>query len=171
MEFTPVLDRGLQAIGERETERRNLGRLDDADRLVALQSDRQVQLGQGHELRLGDGVELLAGLGPEHLGSQDGFALDDALALQLAGVLELLLGAATGILGRPPEGLAPQDAVIRHGDFVGDRLEGAVGLELGDVEGELRLLEASQAAAEVADQPLHLELGQLVAGRDAQADG
>ena len=115
-------------------------------------------------------MELLAQLGPLHFGSKDGLALDDALALKFPGVLELLLGAADGVLGGPPQGLGPQDAVIGDGHLIGDRLEGTIGLELGDVDGELRLLETTQPTAEVGDEPLDFELGELVAGPDVEAD-
>ena len=169
-ELAALLDGRLQAVGERAFEGRDAGRLDDADRLVPSQADGQVQFRQGHELPLRGGVELLAQLGPLHLGPKDGLALDDALALKFPGVLELLLGATDGVLGGPPQGLGPQDAVIGDGHLIGDRLEGAIGLELGDVDGELRLLETTQPTAEVEEQPLDFELRQLVARPDVEAD-
>ena len=111
-------------------QRRDLRWLGDADRLIAFQPDGQVQSRQGHELGLGGGVELLAHLRLLNLGSQDGFALDDALALALASVREFLVGAAKSVLCGPPQRLAPEDVVVCDRDLVGHRLVGAIGLEL-----------------------------------------
>ena len=137
VEFASLLDGRLQAIGERGGQGRDVGRLDNAKRLIALEPDRQVQPRQGHELCLGGGVELLTVLGGLHLGSQDDLALDDALALALAGIRELLLGATEGVLGRSPQGLAPEDVVVGDCDLVGHRLVGALRLEPGDVDDSL----------------------------------
>ena len=133
--------------------------------------DRQVQPRQGHELRLGGGVELLADLRPLDLGPQDDLALDDALALALASVRELLLGAAEGVLGGPPQGLAPEDVVVGDRDLVGHRLVGAIGLEPSDVVGQSCLLVTAQPTAEVEEQPLNFELGQLEGRPEVEADG
>ena len=134
------------------------------------QPDGQVQLRQGHELRLRGGVELLKVLRPLDLGPQDDLALDDALALALASVRELLLGAAESILGGPPQGLAPEDIVVGDRDLVGHRLEGAIGLEPGDVACQSRLLVPAQPTAEVEEQPLDVALNQIEGRLDVRAD-
>ena len=151
VEFAALLDCRLQAIGKRGGEGWDLGRLDNAKRVIALEPDRQVQPRQGHEFRLGGGVELLTVLGGLHLGSQDDLALDDTLALAITGIRQLLLGATERVLGRSPEGLAPEDVVISHCDLVGHRLVGALCLEPGDVRRQLGLLVDAQAAAEVEE--------------------
>src|SRR5262249_23476302 len=106
---------------------------------------------------------------PLDFGPQDDLAQDDALALALACVVQLLLGATEGVLGGPPQGFGPEDGVIRNRDFVGHRLEGATRLELGDVAGQPRLLVPSQPTAEVEEQPLNLQLGQLEGRPDVKA--
>ena len=58
VELASLADGRLQAIGQRDGQRRDLRRLDDPDRLVAFEPDREVQPGQGDELGLGRGVEL-----------------------------------------------------------------------------------------------------------------
>ena len=112
----------------------------------------------------------LADLRQLHLGPQDNLTLDNALALALASVREFLVGATEGVLGGPPQRLAPEDVVVRDRDLVGHRLVGAIGLELSDVVGQSCLLVAAQPAAEVQEQPLNLELGQLESRPDVEAD-
>src|SRR5208283_850719 len=113
---------------------------------------------------------LLKVLRPLDLGPQDGFALDNALALALASVRELLLGAAESILGGPQQGLAPEDTVVGDRDVVGHRLEGAIGLEPGDVACQSRLLIPAQPTAEVEEQPLDVALNQIEGRLDVRAD-
>ena len=116
-------------------------------------------------------MERLAELGGLHLGPQDELALDDALALAFAGIRQLLLGATEGILGRPPQGLAPEDVVVGDRDLVGHRLVGSLRLEPGDVGRQLCLLVEAQPTAEVEEQPLDLELGQLEGRPEVEAEG
>ena len=75
-------------------------------------------------------MKLLKVLRPLHLGPQDDLALDHALALVFASILELLIGAAERILGGPPQGLAPEDVVVCDCDLIGHRLVRAFGLKL-----------------------------------------
>src|SRR5208283_3171148 len=63
------------------------------------------------------------------------------------------------------------DLVVRHRDFIGHRLVGPLVLQLGDLDRESRLAIPAKTTAEVTDQPLQLQLGQLVAGVDVQTDG
>jgi len=115
-------------------------------------------------------VELLKVLRPLDLGPQDGLALDNAFALEIASVAKLFIGAAERILGGPQQGLALEDAVVGDRDVVGHRLEGAIGLEPGDVACQSRLLVPAQPAAEVEEQPLDVALNQIEGRLDVRAD-
>ena len=64
-----------------------------------------------------------------------------------------------------------QDVVVSDRDLVGHRLVGALRLESGDVARKSCLLVEAQPTAEVEEQPLDLQLGQLEGRPEVQADG
>src|SRR5208337_828893 len=63
-----------------------------------------------------------------------------------------------------------EDAVVGNRDLVGHRLEGAIGLEPGDVTRQSRLLVPAQPTAEVEEQPLDVALNQIEGRLEVRLD-
>ena len=75
------------------------------------------------------------------------------------------------ILGSLCQGPRAENLVVRDRYFIRHRLERPVALQLSNIDGEARLAIAAQPTAEVTDQPLQLDLGQLVPGLDVEPKG
>ena len=69
------------------------------------------------------------------------------------------------------QGPRAQNLVVRHRDFIGHGLVGPLALQLSNIDGETSLAIPAQPTAEVADEPLQLQVGQLVPGVDVQPNG
>src|SRR5208337_3942044 len=63
-----------------------------------------------------------------------------------------------------------EDAVVGNRDLVGHRLEGAIGLEPGDVACQSRLLVPAQPTAKAEEQPLDVALNQIEGRLEVRLD-
>ena len=110
-------------------------------------------------------------LGQRDLGAQDLFLLDDPFLGQLSGHVQVVLAATDGLRGDAVQRSGAKQLVIRDRNLVGDRLVGSLGLESGDIDGDVRLAVKAESPSEVADQPLEPQLGQFVTRLTLETNG
>ena len=60
---------------------------------------------------------------------------------------------------------------VRHRDLIGHRLVGPIALELSNIDGETCLAIPTHPTAEVTNQPLQFQFGQLVPGVEVEPNG
>ena len=171
LEFAAQADRCLQALGQGLREGRNVRAFLDAGRSIDVQPDGQVERGDGHRFRALRGIEQPLAFRQLDFDPQHLLLLQSSAFGQLLGHLQVVFGPADRVAGGLPQGPCAQDLVVRHRDLIGHRLVGPLALQLSNLDGETGLAIPAQPTAEVTDEPLQLQVGQLVAGVDVQPNG
>ena len=75
------------------------------------------------------------------------------------------------LIDHRPKSLRRMDLEVRHRDLIGHGLVGPFALELSNIDGETCLAIPTHPTAEVTNQPLQFQFGQLVPGAEVEPNG
>ena len=169
LEFAPLTDRCLQTLGQGLRESRDVRGFLNAGGSIDVQADGKIECGDRHRFRVFRGVEqsqLSAGMTSTR--STFSFSRRPPFSSSWRPASRLPRG------GRHPEPSFAMPACAAPGNtppnLVGHGLVGPLTLKLSNFRRKTSLTITADAAAEVADEPLQLEVGQLVPGVEVQAE-
>ncbi len=118
LELPAEAHRSLQALGQRLRERGRVRRFDYIGRRIDVQSDSQVQGGDRHGFGAFRGVEQALALSQLYVGPQTFLFFQRAALFQLPGHVEVVVGAADGILCSLSQGPRAKHLVVGYGHLI-----------------------------------------------------